>query len=321
MSTRIGWIAAAWMVACTPDDGVSTPFTPRPEDNLGTRFERLAQVADPGDGVVPLDMGPGAWVAREGAIEEVGADGVSGTHVDVSAVGSAPVLLDRSGERFLLAAHDALDAVGPAGQPMASWSVEGEVLAARLTDTGVAAVVREGEVCSLVTAGSDGDPVGTDAPCDLGGDVDAWPGEGVRVAADGGRTFALDGDTAEVMVYEGGALATSFGLDRVVVDVAARAGQLLVLSDDQVMIQLDPETGRALAEWKVFRPQGLDTLQLAADGLGVVLSGGGSVVFFRFDPSATGYLLPDNPNYGSPPNQPGPGGLSGGGAPPSGPYG
>lgn len=309
------------MVACTPDDGVSTPYTPGPEDNLGTRFERLAQVPDPGDGVVPLDMGPGAWVAREGAIEEVGADGVAGTHVDVSAVGSAPTLFDRSGERFLLAAHDTLDAVGPGGQATSSWTVEGEVLAGRLTAQGVAAVVRAVEGCSLLTAATDGDPVATDAPCELTGDVDAWPGEGVRVAADGGRTFALEADADEVTVFEGGALATSFGLDRVVVDVAARAGQLLVLSDDQVMMQLDPETGRTLAEWKVFRPQGLDTLQLAADGLGVVLSGGGSVVFFGFDPSAPGYLLPDNPNYGTPPNQPGPGALSGGGAHPTGPFG
>lgn len=326
MSTRtvvassVAYLASVALIGCANDQ--TDPDGAVPTDPYdGLRFERVRRIDNPGLGVVPTPLGLEAWLARQGAIDRiVASDGGVAQSIPVDGVIH---LLDGDGDTWLVQRDADLVVLDPAGGVVDSWPMEGEALTGRLTGTGPVVVVDEGGDCLRVELTEAGRMSEDIASCDVSGDLETVAdfGEvpsnisnGLRVATDPetGRTYTLEPSQRVVDVYEGGALVDSFELSRIAIEIGARNGMLVALSDEQVLADIDPETGRAIAEVRVFSPDDLEHMRLTGDGGGVVLDGPGGVVFYRVNPDGHPWVLPDNPNWGQPPDNSGGGGTPGG---------
>lgn len=313
MAMRLILISA--LAACSGEPG--EPFTREPAPTPLARFERLGTVADTAGGLVALDGGPGGWLGRNGGIERIDAvDGATLERIELEDP-AEPRLLDHDGDRWLLAVDGGARLVDEGGGTVADHPVDGVLRAGRIGAGRTVYTVDHDGVCNHLAIEDDGTAQASlAADCMLGGDIEAWTGEqGPRIASDAGRAFALTPGQREVEVWQDGALADVFQVERTAMDLTARAGTLIVLSDDQVMTQLDPESGRALAEREVHRPEGVDRIRLSQDGTGIVLDGPEGAVFFALDMDARGFLLPDHPDFGTVPGTPGGNGLGGLSAP------
>jgi len=271
-------LALAAMIGCGVPDVEAPEFSPR-ELATGLRFERLARVDNPTYGVVPVAEGPGAWVARGGIIERL--DGFEGQVIDTFQLRQGPVedleLLDRDGDSWLIRV----------GEEILVVDAQGEVVERSSVEAGCVRIEFEGCLTMEVED---------------------------RIAVDRQSQFAVVSGSKEVRRFVEGADRGTFLVDRPLIDVAARAGRLVVLSEDSVMMQLDPNTGVVLAEWKVHRPVDIFGIQLSDDGMGIVLEAPGGIVFFALDVEQPGYLLATGGgNFGSPGGSGGSGGSGSGG--------
>ncbi|MCB9678988.1 MAG: hypothetical protein H6737_28060 [Alphaproteobacteria bacterium] len=295
------------LVACGTEEGPNPDREPPPPAVF--RFERTGGVENPGTGATALAEGPGAWIWRDGGFERIEGEGTVVERLDVAL--PAGQLLDRDAARWLVASDGAVAVLDAGGLPLSSHPEAGTVLAGRLTVSGSAWLVDRGDACELVEVDATGAPASVAAPCDLDGDLDAWKGgDEVRVAVDPvtGRTFAVEPGGTTIAVAEGNTVLDPVQIVRPARDLTARGGHLVVLSDAQVMMQVDIASGRTIAELELHQPRDIERIRLSDDGLGILLDSAEGLVFYRLDPEGRGYLLPGTPSWGS---QPGSSGGSG----------
>jgi hypothetical protein len=305
----------AALVACSPpaDDVAAEPWS-GPD---GLRFERLARVVNPGLGVVAARDG-GAWLARDGVLAWVDAvDGavVETVHVDGRTVDGLMLLdADADGWWVALDAHqvawvdrsgaivDALDLPGPIRT--GGLSVEGAWVTWDAPDGACDALL-------LSDPGASTDAIGA-VRCDAERPVHS---DASRAAIDDGALFALEPGTDVLdRIDRTTGQTKSLMLDRPAIDVAARGGQVVVLSEDGIMAHVAPDTGETLAEWHVHRPASIGSIALTAQADTIVLASDEAVVFFALDPEAPGFpLVEGGGNAGSTPGGGASGSVSGGG--------
>ncbi len=319
MARNTGLLLLLLSFGCTaPDDDLPAPvvdaYTP---DAL--RFERLARIDNPGNGVVAASHG-GAWVARDGVLDRIDASDAS--VVDTVWVDgesqSGLVLLDGDAAGFLVAlGPDEVAIIDRDGAVVDVFDVPEVVRSGGLTPDGAWVVYGDGAGCTgLMLSEGQLQALGT-VGCDSDRDSNRPVATGeshVALATDGEVRFALEPGSDELVRLVGPDGATTddavFGLDRPAIDVAAQEGQVLVLSEDGVLTHLDPETGEVLAEWHVHRPVSIESIALTRAADTIVLASEDVVVFFALDPTAPGYPLV--PGGGSPGQTPGGGGSGAG---------
>lgn len=304
------WVVVlTWMVGCganpDPEDGVEP--TPRAE---GMRFERLERIANPGEGVA-ADWGTRAWVAMNGSAELYeGRDGSVVEALDLPVDGPV-TLLDAADGSLLIAGSSSVWQVDSNGSTMVADGVSSTD--GHFTPDGIALLVSDADGCGILETRAGAEHFTALGDCNVSGDL------GYAVESDASTLLTFD-DTLflaepgqrELSVV-GDASVANWTLPRTVMDVSARAGVLLVISDDQVVMHVNRESGEVEAEWKIHRPTNIEHLRLTADAGGFVAWGPDGIVFFAFDLNAPGYLLTEGGgNAGTPPAGGGNGGLAGG---------
>ncbi|MEZ4317474.1 MAG: hypothetical protein R3F61_08215 [Myxococcota bacterium] len=305
------WMALI-LTGCVLGEYQTAPFEDVPQawaaERTG-RFDALAETDNPEHGIVPAVGGAHAWMGMGDRICQVrGSSGAITTDIFVDGeLLDGVTLLDGGAGGWLAASHGTVLLTDAWGGVLAEYPVDGDVLAGAITDDGVYVLVATDDGCVVVHIAPDGTQTVfavEDEACDPDTDVEATAdgvllggggsildvtpvgvvpvADGSQVSADASTQTWFSGTPghSSLEAHLSNGQVAEVALPGALVDFAARAGELIVLTADDRLVQIDGSTLQPLAIEPYTGPLGMTRVQLTDTAEGIVLNSANRVQFY-----------------------------------------